>query len=66
LKSVGFHSKRREIVGLVDENGAGKSTLMKIFYRAYQHVGGKILLNGTEVHFANPREALDIGIGFQK
>jgi ribose transport system ATP-binding protein len=63
LKAVDFHIRRGEIVGLVGENGAGKSTLMKIIYGAYQPDNGKILLNGKEVHFANPREALASGIG---
>jgi ribose transport system ATP-binding protein len=63
LKSVDFHIKRGEIVGLVGENGAGKSTLMKVLYGAYQPDSGKILINGKEVHFANPREALASGIG---
>jgi ribose transport system ATP-binding protein len=63
LKAVGFHIKRGEIVGLVGENGAGKSTLMKIIYGAHQPDSGKILLNGKEVHFANPHEALSSGIG---
>jgi ribose transport system ATP-binding protein len=63
LKAVDFHIKRGEIVGLVGENGAGKSTLMKIIYGAYQPDGGKIRLNGKEVHFASPREALASGIG---
>jgi len=63
LKTVDFNIKRGEIVGLVGENGAGKSTLMKIIYGAYQPDSGKILLNGNEVNFANPREALASGIG---
>jgi ribose transport system ATP-binding protein len=63
LKAVDFHIKRGEIVGLVGENGAGKSTLMKVLYGAYQPDSGKILINGKEVHFANPREALASGIG---
>jgi ribose transport system ATP-binding protein len=63
LKAVDFHIKRGEIVGLVGENGAGKSTLMKIIYGAHQPDSGKILLNGKEVHFSNPREALSSGIG---
>jgi ribose transport system ATP-binding protein len=63
LKAVEFNIKRGEIVGLVGENGAGKSTLMKIIYGAYQPDSGKIMLNGTPVDFANPREALASGIG---
>lgn len=63
LKSVDFQVKRGEIVGLVGENGAGKSTLMKVIYGAYQPDGGKILIDGTPVTFAHPRQAMDKGIG---
>jgi ribose transport system ATP-binding protein len=63
LKAVDFHVKRGEIVGLVGENGAGKSTLMKVIYGAYQPDGGTIAIAGKPVHFANPRQAMDKGIG---
>jgi ribose transport system ATP-binding protein len=63
LKSVDFHVKRGEIVGLVGENGAGKSTLMKVIYGAYQPDGGQILIDGRAVRFQNPRQAMDKGIG---
>ena len=63
LKAVDFHVKRGEIVGLVGENGAGKSTLMKVIYGAYQPDSGQILIDGKPVRFANPRQAMDQGIG---
>jgi ribose transport system ATP-binding protein len=63
LKSVDFHVKRGEIVGLVGENGAGKSTLMKVIYGAYQPDGGQVLIDGKPVRFANPRQAMEKGIG---
>ncbi len=63
LKHVDFHVKRGEIVGLVGENGAGKSTLMKVIYGAYQPDSGQILMDGKPVRFANPRQAMDQGIG---
>lgn len=63
LKAIDFHIKRGEIVGLVGENGAGKSTLMKVIYGAYQPDGGQILINGDAVRFANPRQAMEKGIG---
>lgn len=63
LKSIDFHIKRGEIVGLVGENGAGKSTLMKVIYGAYQPDGGQIFMDGKPVHFANPRQAMKRGIG---
>ena len=63
LKAVDFKVKRGEIVGLVGENGAGKSTLMKVIYGAYQPDGGTIAIDGKPMKFANPRQAMDHGIG---
>jgi ribose transport system ATP-binding protein len=63
LKSIDFRIRRGEIVGLVGENGAGKSTLMKVIYGAYQPDGGQILIDGRTVRFANPRQAMEKGIG---
>ncbi|TNC72766.1 sugar ABC transporter ATP-binding protein [Rubellimicrobium roseum] len=63
LKAIDFQVGRGEIVGLVGENGAGKSTLMKVIYGAYQPDGGQILVDGKSVRFANPRQAMERGIG---
>lgn len=63
LKAVDFTIGEGEIVGLVGENGAGKSTLMKVIYGAYQPDGGELRMNGSKVEFANPRQAMDHGIG---
>lgn len=63
LKGINFHIKAGEIVGLVGENGAGKSTLMKVLYGAYQPDGGEVLINNAPVRFANPRQAMEKGIG---
>lgn len=51
-----------EIHGLVGENGAGKSTLMKIICGQYLPSGGKLMIDGEEVRFRNPREAYNHGI----
>lgn len=63
LKAVDFQIGRGEIVGLVGENGAGKSTLMKVIYGAYQPDGGQVMIDGKSVRFANPRAAMEQGIG---
>ncbi len=63
LKAVDFTVRPGEIVGLVGENGAGKSTLMKILYGAYQPDGGEMLVDGAPVRFANPRQAMERGVG---
>ncbi len=52
-----------EIHAICGENGAGKSTLMKILYGMQPPDEGKMLVNGKEVNFASPSEAIDAGIG---
>ncbi len=47
---------------LMGENGAGKSTLMKCLFGIYLKDAGSILLDGQEVDFRSPRQALDSGV----
>ena len=68
LKDVNFTLKQGEVLGLVGENGAGKSTLMNILFgmEVIQQTGGyggKVLIDGKEVKFASPLDALKAGIG---
>ncbi|WP_426571677.1 ABC transporter ATP-binding protein [Aquihabitans sp. McL0605] len=51
------------IHAIVGENGAGKSTLMKILYGMQAPDEGTISRNGEVVHFRNPNDAIDAGIG---
>ncbi len=68
LQGVNFSLKRGEIIGLVGENGAGKTTLMSILFgmpviNDTGGYGGRILIEGKEVKFKSPFDALDAGIG---
>lgn len=68
LKDVNFTLKQGEVLGLVGENGAGKSTLMNILFgmdviQQTGGYGGKVLIDGKEVKFASPLDALKAGIG---
>jgi simple sugar transport system ATP-binding protein len=60
---VHFEAAEGEVHALLGENGAGKSTLSNILTGLYRPDGGEILLGGTPVSFASPREALEAGIG---
>ena len=51
------------IHALIGENGAGKSTVMKILYGAQPPDEGTIEVNGQQVHFKSPKDAIDLGIG---
>lgn len=48
---------------LIGENGAGKSTLMKILYGVQKPDEGHIFINGAEVQFKTPTEAIAAGVG---
>ncbi len=68
LKNVSFTLGKGKILGLVGENGAGKSTLMNILFgmRVIRDTGGyegKIFIDGAEVAFKSPLDALQAGIG---
>jgi general nucleoside transport system ATP-binding protein len=62
-QDVDIEVRSGEVHAIVGENGAGKSTLMKIVYGMQRPDEGSILVNGTEVHFRSPKDAIAAGIG---
>ena len=51
-----------EVMCLLGDNGAGKSTLIKILSGVHQPSEGEYLVEGKQVHFSSPRDALAAGI----
>ncbi len=62
-KDVSLKVETGTVHALVGENGAGKSTVMKILYGMQRPDSGEILVNGKEVHFKTPNDAIEAGIG---
>ena len=62
VDDVSFSLRRGEILALIGENGAGKSTLSQVLGGALRPDGGRVVLEGTEVSFASPLEAIHGGI----
>ncbi len=54
--------KAGTVHALMGENGAGKSTLMKCLFGVYAADSGRILLDGEEVVFKSPSDALAHGV----
>ncbi|MFD9909455.1 ABC transporter ATP-binding protein [Streptomyces sp. NPDC059063] len=55
--------RKGTVHALVGENGAGKSTLMKILYGMQKPDEGTIAVDGTQVSFNSPADAIVRGIG---
>ncbi|YCK36974.1 ATP-binding cassette domain-containing protein [Actinomadura sp. ATCC 39365] len=62
LRGVSMGVEAGSVTCVLGDNGAGKSTLIKILAGVHQHDTGTYLVDGAEVRFASPREALDLGI----
>lgn len=62
LDQVDFCVRPGTVHALMGENGAGKSTLMKCLFGIYHKDAGQIFLNGKEVDFQTPNDALVHGI----
>lgn len=62
-QEIDFRILRGEIHSLLGENGAGKTTLMNLLSGVYQPDAGEIYVDGRQVSFRSPRDALDHGIG---
>ncbi len=62
-RNVDFTLKKGEIHALLGENGAGKSTLMKILYGITSKTSGSMKINGREMSFSSPSEAIENEIG---
>ncbi|WP_263849573.1 ATP-binding cassette domain-containing protein [Lacticaseibacillus camelliae] len=62
LQHIDMDVKKGSVMGLMGENGAGKSTMMKCLFGIKTRDEGQFYLDGKEVSFAGPKDALENGI----
>ncbi|ASP34434.1 ATP-binding cassette domain-containing protein [Labrenzia sp. VG12] len=62
LNGVTVSVKPGECHCLLGDNGAGKSTFIKTMSGVHKPTKGKILIEGKEVNFSSPRDAMNAGI----
>ena len=64
LSNVDFSVENGEVRALIGENGAGKTTLMNILGGVLKADRGITVLDNKEMHFQNPRDAMNAGVAF--
>jgi len=62
LSGINLQVNAGEVTCVLGDNGAGKSTLIKIMAGLHPHSEGTLKVDGQDVKFGSPREALDHGI----
>lgn len=62
-QNVSLHVKKGEIHALLGENGSGKSTLVNMLSGIYAPDSGEIYVDGKQVVFSSPKDAIAAGIG---
>ena len=60
MRDASFDVKPGECVGLVGASGAGKSTLMRMIWGNYLAASGSIIVGGTDLTRAQPREIITL------
>jgi ribose transport system ATP-binding protein len=62
-RDIDLQIRAGEIVGLVGLQGAGCTEVARLLFGAAKTTAGRILLDGHEVVFQHPRDAMKAGIG---
>ena len=58
LRGAELHVEGGECVALTGPSGCGKSSLMRMIYGNYRAAGGAIMIDGTDMVTASPREII--------
>jgi simple sugar transport system ATP-binding protein len=62
LSGINLTIRSGEVTCVLGDNGAGKSTLIKIISGLHPQDSGTLRVQGKDVFFSSPREALGVGI----
>lgn len=62
VSDVDLDVMQGEVLAICGDNGAGKSSLIKIISGAEEPSSGRLCMNGKDVSFRSPSDALDQGV----
>lgn len=64
FENVNFKIKKGEILGFAGLMGAGRSEVMETIFGITPKTSGEVYINGKLVNIKEPKDAIDLGIGF--
>ncbi len=64
FKDVSFSLRKGEILAITGLIGAGRTEVCEAIYGVTHPDRGRIVLEGRELHIANPAQAIELGIGY--
>ena len=64
LRDVSFDLHRGEVLGIAGLLGSGRSELLRMLFGAYPVTAGTITLDGRQVAFATPSDAMDARMAY--
>ncbi|NLS91444.1 MAG: sugar ABC transporter ATP-binding protein [Planctomycetaceae bacterium] len=62
VHEINLQIRKGEVLGLAGLIGAGRTELAELLFGVKPKTGGRVVLNGTEIHPRLPKEAIDCGI----
>jgi len=64
VKNISFHLNKGEILGVFGIVGSGRTEMARLLFGLEKKDGGKILMNGREVVYSHPKDAVKMKMGF--
>ncbi|MBB4303859.1 ribose transport system ATP-binding protein [Rhodobium orientis] len=64
FRDISFSVAAGEILGFGGLHGQGQSAVLRSLFGAEPYGGGRISLEGTPVHYSNPRDAILLGMAY--
>ena len=64
FKDVSFTVRRGEILAMTGLIGAGRTEVCEAIYGVTSADSGRVVLDGEELHIANPAQAIEKGLGY--
>jgi ABC-type sugar transport system ATPase subunit len=63
IEDISFSLRKGEVLGLAGLVGSGRSELLRAVFGALPKLGGRVFIDGREVHITSPASAIRHGLG---